>query len=74
MDQFGMAFMSSIGIVILLFKGLGLKRIIQYDLYIDISVTLGFLWFSGGTYSGISMAIMTGLIVSIILWILKITF
>lgn len=67
-----LAALSAIGFLLLLIKAIGLKRVIQYEVPIDIGITLGFLMFSGGTYSGIVLSVYTGLIMSLLLTTLKI--
>ena len=67
----GIAVLSSIGILIILIKAIGIKGLIENEIKIDIGVTIGFLWFSGGTYSGIAMAVTTGVITSAVLWTIK---
>ena len=61
---------SALGLLFLLFK-FGVRRVINYDILIDIFVT-GFLMYAlAGTYSGMMAALLGGLIVSITLFILK---
>ena len=66
------AFLSAIGFLIIIIKALGLKKVIKYEIYIDILFTIGFLSFSGGTYSGIVNAIKEGVLLSLMLLILRI--
>lgn len=62
--------LSAVGLLFLLFK-FGVRRIIAYDIPIDIAVT-GFLMYAfAGTYSGMFSAMVGGLIVSITLYIMK---
>jgi hypothetical protein len=62
--------LSAAGLLFLLFK-FGVRRIIAYDIPIDIAVT-GFLMYAfAGTYSGMFAAMVGGLIVSITLYIMK---
>lgn len=62
--------LSAAGLLFLLFK-FGVRRIITYDIPIDIAVT-GFLMYAfAGTYSGMFAAMVGGLIVSITLYIMK---
>ena len=63
-------FLSALGLLFLIFK-FGVRRIITYDIPIDIAVT-GFLMYAfAGTYSGMLAAMIGGLIVSITLFIMK---
>ena len=62
--------LSAAGLLFLLYK-FGVRRIIAYDIPIDIAVT-GFLMYAfAGTYSGMFAAMVGGLIVSITLYIMK---
>lgn len=63
--------LSAIGFLIILIKTLSLEGVLKHEIKIDVAVTLGFLWFSGGTYSGIVTAIMTGIIMSISLLLIR---
>ena len=61
---------SAIGILILILK-LGMRKVISYDVAIDVIVT-GILMFSlAGTYSGMMAALVGGLFVSITLFLMK---
>jgi len=67
--------LSAIGFIILLAKmnRIWLRRLLGYDLYVDIIVTLGFMYFMAGTYSGAIAAVISGIIFSLILWVIKLT-
>ena len=55
--------LSALGLLFLIFK-FGVRRVIAYDIPIDIAVT-GFLMYAfAGTYSGMIAAMVGGLIVS----------
>lgn len=56
--------------LILLYK-LNLKRVLQYDLLIDVLVTFFLMWIFAGTFAGMMAAIIGGLFVSIVLVLLK---
>ena len=58
------------GLLFLVLK-LGPKRIIGYDIPIDIAITALLMWSFAGTYSGMMAALIGGLIVSIVLFIMK---
>lgn len=62
--------LSALGLLFLIFK-FGIRKVITYDIPIDIAVT-GFLMYAlAGTYAGMMAAIVGGLIVSIVLFLLK---
>jgi len=61
---------SALGLLFLIFK-FGIRRVIAYDIPIDIAVT-GFLMYAfAGTYAGMMAAMVGGLIVSVTLFTLK---
>lgn len=62
--------LSALGLLFLIFK-FGIRRIITYDIPIDIAVTGLLMYAFAGTYSGMIAAMVGGLIVSIVLYILK---
>lgn len=62
--------LSALGLLLLIFK-LGIRRIIAYDIVIDIAVTSLLMLSLAGTYSGMIAALTGGLFVSIVLWVLK---
>ena len=66
------AFLSAIGFLIISIKALGVKQLIEYEIPIDIFFTIGFLFLSGGTFSGITMAVSAGVIFSLMLATLRI--
>lgn len=62
--------LSALGLLVLIFK-FGIRRVIAYDIPIDIVIT-GFLMYAfAGTYSGMIAAMIGGLIISITLFIMK---
>ena len=62
--------LSALGLLFLIFK-FGIRRIVTYDIPIDILVT-GFLMYAfAGTYSGMFAAMVGGLIVSVTLFVMK---
>jgi|ETNmetMinimDraft_16_1059900.scaffolds.fasta_scaffold449091_1 hypothetical protein len=61
------------GILVILFK-IGFRKVIHYDIPIDIMVTLALMWMFAGTYSGMIAAVTGGLFTSFILIALKRTF
>ena len=58
------------GLLFLVLK-LSPKRIISYDIPIDIAITALLMWSLAGTYSGMMAALVGGLIVSIVLFTMK---
>ena len=62
--------LSALGLLIVLFK-LGGRRVLHYDVPIDIGITALLMYLFAGTYSGMFAAIVGGLIVSITLYVAK---
>jgi hypothetical protein len=62
--------LSALGLLFLIFK-FGIRRIIAYDIPIDITVTAFLMYAFAGTYSGMIAAMVGGLIISITLFIMK---
>jgi len=62
--------LSALGLLFLIFK-FGVRRIIAYDIPIDITVTAFLIYTFAGTYSGMIAAMVGGLIVSITLYVMK---
>ena len=62
--------LSALGLLFLIFK-FGVRRIIAYDIPIDITVTAFLMYAFAGTYSGMIAAMVGGLIVSITLYVMK---
>ena len=62
--------LSALGLLFLIFK-FGVRRIIAYDIPIDITVTAFLIYAFAGTYSGMIAAMIGGLIVSITLYVMK---
>ena len=58
------------GLLFLVLK-LGPRKVISYDIPIDIAITALLMWSFAGTYSGMMAALVGGLIVSIILFVMK---
>ena len=72
------ALLSAVGFVIILLKGIGVKKIIQYEIQyeiqLDVLFTVGFFMLSNGTYTGIAMAVIAGVTFSLILLIIRLIF
>ena len=62
--------LTALGIVFLLYK-VGFKRVLGYDVIVDIVATIGLMYVFSGTYSGMMAAIIGGLFISVILIIAK---
>jgi len=62
--------LTALGIIFLLYK-VGFKKILGYDIYVDIVATLGLMYLFAGTYSGMMAAIVGGLFISVVLIIAK---
>ena len=62
--------LAGLGLLLLIFK-IGLRKIIAYDIVIDIAVTSLLMVSLAGTYSGMIAALIGGLFVSVVLWVLK---
>lgn len=65
--------LSAIGFILIAIK-MGrtwLRRLLGYDIYFDVIITIGFMFFMAGTYAGAMVAIISGIIISISLWITK---
>ena len=62
--------LAGLGLLILIFK-LGIRRVIAYDIVIDVAVTSILMYTFAGTYSGMAAALIGGLFVSIALWAIK---
>lgn len=48
-----------------------LRRILAFDIYVDIAVTLALIWLLRNTISGLQMAILSGVILSLVLLVTK---
>jgi len=62
--------LSALGLLFLIFK-FGIRRVIAYDIPIDITVTAFLMYAFAGTYSGMIAEMVGGLIVSVTLFIMK---
>jgi|TARA_B110000091_G_C13731081_1_gene439084 membrane protein CcdC involved in cytochrome C biogenesis len=62
--------LSALGLLFLIFK-FGIRRVIAYDIPIDIVVTGLLMYLFAGTYSGMLAAMIAGLIVSVTLFAMK---
>lgn len=48
-----------------------IRRLLWLDIYLDVLVTMGFASILYGTYSGMTAALVAGLMFSVVLWITK---
>jgi hypothetical protein len=62
--------LSALGLLFLIFK-FGIRRVVSYDIPIDVAVTGFLMWAFAGTYSGMMAAMIGGLVVSVVLYTLK---
>lgn len=62
--------LTALGIIFLLYK-VGFKKVLGYDILVDIVATLGLMYIFAGTYSGMMAAIVGGLFISVVLIIAK---
>jgi len=58
------------GLLFLLFK-FGMRRVINYDIYVDVGITVLLMFLLAGTFSGMMAALFAGLIVSVLLFVMK---
>ena len=63
-------FISACAILFLLAK-IGMKRVLNYDIIVDVVSTLALIFMFAGTFAGMMAAILGGAIISIVLFILK---
>tara|TARA_R100000781_G_C4072438_1_gene124916 strand:+ start:330 stop:644 length:315 start_codon:yes stop_codon:yes gene_type:complete len=61
---------AALGLLFLVLK-LGVKKVLGYDILIDIGITSLLMWSLAGTYSGMMAALIGGLIVSVILFAMR---
>lgn len=70
MDVIFLAFITTISLLILLFKVLGFERTLRWQKVIDIVATVGLTFLFHGTFSGMAAGIFTGVFLSITLSLL----
>ena len=58
-------------IIILKMKRSWLRELLKYDIAFDIMITIGFMIFMAGTFTGAMVAVLSGIFISIILLITK---
>ena len=66
-----MAFAAAFGLVFLVLKFGPLRKVLAFDILIDIVLTAVLMWSMAGTYTGIMVAIVAGAMISSTLWMLK---
>lgn len=64
------AALSAIGLLVVMFK-LGTKKVLGYDVYFDISLTVLLMITLSGTFSGMVIALLAGLTISVVLLVLR---
>lgn len=69
MDILFLATLTAAGYIIILSKMLTLRTLIRHQVATDIVATGGIPWLFYGSFSGMAVAIVAGLIVSIFLYI-----
>jgi len=63
---------SALSILFLLFK-FGIRRVISFDIPIDISTTVLLMFLFAGTFGGMMAAMVGGLFISVVLFAMKAT-
>ena len=63
---------SALGLLFLLFK-FGIRRVISFDIPIDITFTALLMFLFAGTFGGMMAAMIGGLIISVTLFVMKLT-
>jgi hypothetical protein len=63
---------SALGLLFLLFK-FGIRRVISFDIPIDIGFTALLMFLFAGTFGGMMAAMIGGLIISVTLFVMKLT-
>lgn len=61
---------SACAILFLLAK-LGIKRVLNYDIWVDLLSTLALVFMFAGTFAGMMAGVIGGCIISVVLFILK---
>ena len=65
-----LAGIATLGFLVLMFK-LGLRKVLGYDIYVDIALTVLLMMMLSGSFDGVMVALVSGLLISIILLILR---
>jgi len=74
MEHIILATISSLGITLMMLKFLGLRTMLEFEAVIDIAWTVGLAYLYHSTFSGMTLGLLTGVFVSIQLWILRSVF
>tara|TARA_R100000808_G_C2102735_1_gene119274 strand:+ start:397 stop:618 length:222 start_codon:yes stop_codon:yes gene_type:complete len=72
--MFTISILSAIGFLIISLKALGLRGTIKHEIRLDVGYTIGMFILSNGTLGGITMAITSGVLFSVLLFIIKLIF
>ena len=70
MEFIGFAILIALGMLLLVFK-LGVLKVLGYDFWFDLIITTTLMGSLAGTFAGMTVALLAGLIVSIVLMALK---
>jgi len=62
--------LAALGLLLLIFK-LGIRKVIAFDLPVDIAVTSFLVMMFAGSYAGMAAALIGGLFVSVVLFVLR---
>ena len=63
----------ALGFFIIMIK-MGFRRVLAYDLYVDIGLTILLMVMFSGSFSGMVVALLTGLLVGIVLLVCRVLF
>ena len=68
--MFTAGLIAAAGLLFLLFK-FGVRKVITYDIFFDVLITFFLMVVLAGTFSGMMAALLGGLIVSVVLFVMK---
>ncbi len=71
MEVIVLALLASGSLVFLMIKVIGLWFVIRFEKLIDVVATFGTPWLFFGTFSGMALAILTGIFISIQLFLIR---
>lgn len=70
-DIFILSAAAAAGLVFLVLKFGDIRKVLLFDIPIDIACTGALMLMMSGTYTGIMIAIIAGGLISVVLWVLK---
>lgn len=70
-DIFILAIIAAAGIILLVFKIAPMRRVLAFDVPIDIAATVILCFAMAGTFTGIMIGLVAGTIITIVLFIMK---